>query len=113
MPIRWGGGFHEIVPPELLVFTTTAFFDKQGNPMIENLNTVTFEENAGGTKVTLHVVVLRATPEVAGPLAGMKEGWSQSLDKLAELIARTKKIKLQSGLGTKRIPLMEEKQRHE
>jgi uncharacterized protein YndB with AHSA1/START domain len=85
-----GGGFREIVPLKKLVFTTTAFFDNAGEPMIENLNTVTFEDSAEGTKVTLHVVVLRATPEVVGPLAGMKEGWSQSLDKLGALIANTK-----------------------
>lgn len=85
-----GGRFREIVPPKKLVFTTTAFFDKEGNPMIENLNTITFEKSGGGTKVTIHVVVVRATPEVAGPLAGMKEGWSQSLDKLDALIVREK-----------------------
>ncbi len=85
-----GGRFREIVPPERLVFTTNAFFDNEGNPKLENLNTVTFEEDAGKTKVTIHVVVLRATPEVAGPLAGMKEGWSQSLEKLDALVTKAK-----------------------
>ncbi|MGA7160897.1 MAG: SRPBCC domain-containing protein [Bacteroidota bacterium] len=84
-----GGRFREIVSPERLVFTSTAFFDSNGNPQSENLNTVTFEEIAGGrTKVTLHVVVLKATAEMAGPLRGMKEGWSQSLDKLDEFISK-------------------------
>jgi len=86
-----GGAFREIVPPERLVFTTTAYFDNESNPMLENLNSVTFEEHEGGTRMTLHVVVLKATPEAEKPLAGMKEGWSSSLDKLAELIAKTKK----------------------
>jgi uncharacterized protein YndB with AHSA1/START domain len=34
----------------------------------------------------LHVRVLLATPQVAQALAGMKEGWSGSLDKLAALV---------------------------
>jgi uncharacterized protein YndB with AHSA1/START domain len=86
-----GGRFREIVPPKRLVFTTTAFFDKEGNPKLENLNTVTFEEEVGGrTKVIVHVVVLRATAEVERPLAGMKEGWNQSLDKLGQYLAKTR-----------------------
>ena len=45
-----GGAFREIVPPERLVFTTTAYFDNESNPMLENLNSVTFEEHEGGNK---------------------------------------------------------------
>jgi uncharacterized protein YndB with AHSA1/START domain len=38
------GVFREIAEPERLVFTTTALEDEQGNPGLENLNTVTFAE---------------------------------------------------------------------
>jgi len=33
--------------------------------------------------------VLKAKPEAEQALAGMEEGWSQSLDKLAEFLAET------------------------
>jgi len=77
------GVFHEIVEPERLVFTTSAFADEEGNPRLQVLNTVSFAERNGKTKLTLHVVVWKATPEVTAALQGMEEGWSQSLDRLA------------------------------
>jgi len=78
------GVFHEIAEPERIVFTSLAFEDDAGNHQIEALNTVTFEEHNGKTKFTLRAVVVKSTPEVAGALAGMEEGWNLSLDKLAE-----------------------------
>ena len=86
-----GGAFREVVPYERLVFTTTAFYDDENKPILENLNVVTFEEHGGGTKMTVHVTVLHAAPEAELPLSGMKEGWSSSLDKLAELLTAAKK----------------------
>ena len=83
-----GGGFREVDPPKRLVFTSTAFEDKEGNAELENLNTVTFEDDNGKTKVTVHVIVLKASAAVAGPLSGMEAGWSQSLDKLGDLVAQ-------------------------
>jgi uncharacterized protein YndB with AHSA1/START domain len=83
-----GGGFREVDPPKRLVFTSTAFEDKDGNSELENLNTVTFEDDNGKTKVTVHVIVLKASEAMAGPLSGMEAGWSQSLDKLADLVAQ-------------------------
>jgi uncharacterized protein YndB with AHSA1/START domain len=77
-----GGVFHEIIEPERLVFTTTAFFDEAGKPRLRVLNTVTFEETGGKTKLTLIARVVESTPEVAAPIAGMKEGWTQSLERL-------------------------------
>ncbi len=47
------------------------------------IHTVTFAEHEGKTKLTVKVVVIKATPEVAGALAGMDEGWSQTPDRLA------------------------------
>jgi len=82
------GVFHEIVVPERLVFTTSAFEDEAGNPRLEVLNTVTFAEHNGKTKLTLQAVVVKSVPEVAVALAGMEEGWSQSLGRLAEELAK-------------------------
>jgi uncharacterized protein YndB with AHSA1/START domain/pimeloyl-ACP methyl ester carboxylesterase len=80
------GIFREIVKPERLVFTSGAFEDEDGNPRLESLTTVTFTEFDGKTKLTVHAVVTRAEPGVEGALAGMEEGWSQSLDKLTEYV---------------------------
>ena len=82
------GVFHEIVEPERLVFTSSAFDDEQGSPLIESLTTVTFAEHEGKTKLTVHAVVTRAEAGAERALAGMEEGWNQSLDKLTELLAR-------------------------
>ncbi len=82
------GVFHEIIEPDRLVFTTSTFEDAEGNPQLEVLNTVTFTELGSKTKLTLHAVVVKATPEVGTALAGMEEGWNQSLDRLAEDLAK-------------------------
>jgi uncharacterized protein YndB with AHSA1/START domain len=76
------GVFHEIVKPERLVFTTWAHMEPGGNPGLEIHNTVTFAEQDGKTALTLKVVVVKAAPEMAGPLEGMEIGWTQSLERL-------------------------------
>ncbi len=82
------GVFHEIVAPERLVFTSSALEDDEGNPQLEVLTTVTFAEHNGKTKLTLEAVVVKATPAAAAALDGMELGWRQSLDRLAEHLAR-------------------------
>jgi|HubBroStandDraft_2_1064218.scaffolds.fasta_scaffold25910_4 uncharacterized protein YndB with AHSA1/START domain len=82
------GVFHEIVEPERLVFTSTALEDEHGKPLLEILNTITFEDFNGLTKLTLHALLVskdfKLTPQVAAALAGMEQGWSESLYRLAE-----------------------------
>ncbi len=80
MPMK--GMFREIEPPSRLVFTSSAFHDENGNPQLEVLNTVTFEEYQGKTRMSLYAEVLKSTPAVAGAIAGMEQGWTQSLEKL-------------------------------
>lgn len=84
------GVVHEIVEPERLVFTSSAFHDEAGKPQLEALNTVRFAEHNGKTKLTLRAVVVHSTPEVAGALAGMEPGWNQSLDRLGDLVAKNR-----------------------
>jgi len=86
-----GGVFREIVEPERLVFTTTALHDASGEPQLETLNTVTFIERNGKTTLTLHTRVIKATPAAAFALAGMEEGWSQSLERLTNLLSDYRK----------------------
>jgi len=80
------GVFHEIAAPERLVFSSSAL-DKNGDPLFEVLTTVTFSEHGGQTTLTLHASVEKATAEAARHLAGMDQGWSQSLDRLAHEVS--------------------------
>lgn len=77
----------EIVEPERLVFTSQAL-DKDGNALFENLNTVTFAEHDGKTKVTVHAKVQTATEQGAPYLNGMNEGWRMTIDRLEEYSRR-------------------------
>jgi uncharacterized protein YndB with AHSA1/START domain len=81
------GTFEEVVPPERLVFSAAAI-DENGAPYLEDRTTVTFTEEGGKTKMTLRAAITRATPEAAGALGGMEEGWNQSLDKLTAYLER-------------------------
>jgi len=79
------GIFREVVPPERLVLTTYAL-DQNGNELLENLNPVTFEDVNGKTKLTLHVQVIRSKPEAAPYVAGMQQGWNETIDRLQQLV---------------------------
>jgi len=80
------GEVREIIPPERLAFAI-AVREDDGSIRLENLTTVTLVEHAGKTELTLHVRVLHATAAAAPNLAGMQVGWSQSLERLGELVA--------------------------
>jgi uncharacterized protein YndB with AHSA1/START domain len=92
------GVFHEIVEPERLVFTSTAMEDEHGKPLLEILNAITFEDFNGLTKLTLHAVLVtkdfKITPQVAAALAGMEQGWSESLYRLADQVENSLKAHL-------------------
>jgi uncharacterized protein YndB with AHSA1/START domain len=87
------GFFHEIVPFERLVMTQH-FADQKGNVVpaahyglspdfpVEMLLTVTFEETAGRTKVTIRHAGLPAGKETEGA----RRGWEASLDRLAAVV---------------------------
>ena len=52
---------------------------------LEALLTVTFEEHGGTTKVTLRHAV---GPAPASERKGAQQGWTESLDRLAEYLAK-------------------------
>lgn len=92
----WSTGvYREIVPPERLV-CTDSFADEAGNVVpathygmsadfpLEMLVTVTFEEQEGKTKFTLKHAGLPPGEDFDNCCAG----WGQSLDKLAEALAK-------------------------
>jgi uncharacterized protein YndB with AHSA1/START domain len=77
--------FDEVVEPERLVFTAVAR-DAQGNALLEARTTVTFAEHAGGTKITVQASAVACADQAVAMLAGMQEGWTQSLQKLDDVI---------------------------
>jgi uncharacterized protein YndB with AHSA1/START domain len=79
------GVFKEIVPSECLVFSNIAV-DKDGHHLLEGEITVILEDADGKTKLTLHTYAKGLVPIAPQMLAGMKAGWSQSLDKLQVLV---------------------------
>jgi len=93
----WGKGvYREIVPLERIV-CTDSFADEEGNLVpatyygmsadfpLEMLVTVTFEEIEGKTKLTLQHA-LGSVPASERDLC--QQGWNESLDKLAEYLAK-------------------------
>ena len=81
------GVYNEVVEPERLVFTSAAL-DADGNPMFEVLTTVTFAEQGGKTKQIMRARVIKSTAEAAPYIKGMEAGWTQSLERLAESLAK-------------------------
>lgn len=81
------GMYSEVAPPERLVFSTNAF-DREGKSLLEGVTSVTFVEQNGKTKLTLETHVVAKVPYAAQMLAGMEIGWNQSLDCLANLVAK-------------------------
>lgn len=96
------GVFREIVRPERLVMTMDcsehppAWHDlikpnrakDDVNPAGEMLCTVTFEDLNGKTKVTVRMLLSSAEVRTNMVKMGMNEGWSQSFDRLEELLAQ-------------------------
>jgi uncharacterized protein YndB with AHSA1/START domain len=86
-PDHWTKGvFKEVVKPRKLVFTVGAFIGDDDTPKLETLNTITFEEEKGRTKLTVQAVVMKSDPSLQFALDGMEMGWSQSLEKLSTVI---------------------------
>jgi uncharacterized protein YndB with AHSA1/START domain len=82
-----GGVYREIVEPERLVFTNIAT-DKDGNPILDGLTTVMFAEEGRKTKLTLTTRAVALVDYAAAYLQGMEAGWTQSLETLAEELAK-------------------------
>ncbi len=82
------GEIREIVPPERLAFTNIAV-DEVGNPIIEGFTTVTFADENGKTRLTLHTRGSAVVEKAVAYLQGMEMGWTMSIDKLQALLARS------------------------
>jgi uncharacterized protein YndB with AHSA1/START domain len=76
------GVYREVVAPERLVFTY-AWEDAAGNLGHEMLVTVTFAEQGGKTKLTLHQAVF----ETVTARDGHRTGWTSCLERFADYLA--------------------------
>ncbi len=76
----------EILPGEKLVFDNSAI-GPDGEILIKGFTTVTFKDEAGGTRLTIETGG-KAMAEVAvAMIGGMDQGWIGSLNKLEKLVA--------------------------
>lgn len=82
-PMR--GVFKEVVAPERLSFTNFAV-DAEDQPVIEGFTTVVFAEEGKKTRLTVITRGKAVQPVAIQYLQGMEQGWSMSLEKLAELL---------------------------
>jgi uncharacterized protein YndB with AHSA1/START domain len=96
------GVYREVVPPERLVMTmnhselSDEWHDRvnpnrdktAGKPALEALTTVTFEDQGGKTKLTVRMRFESAAVRDALLKIGMTEGWSQSMERLKEVLAK-------------------------
>ena len=80
------GVFKELVENEKLVLILFADKDADGNYTFEMLNTITFEDEDGKTRMTLRVEVTKATPHHLENLSGMEQGWNSAFGKLADYL---------------------------
>jgi len=81
------GVFTEVVPQERLVFTNIPT-DKDGHHLMEGETRVTFADAGGGTELVMTSHMVGLVPIAKQMLAGMEMGWTMSIDKLGELLAK-------------------------
>jgi uncharacterized protein YndB with AHSA1/START domain len=84
-PMR--GEIREFVPTERLVFTNIAV-DAADKPIIEGLTAVTFADESGKTRLTVHTRGTAVVDYAVAHLQGMEMGWTMTIDKLEMLLAR-------------------------
>jgi len=77
----------EVVPQERFVFTAVPR-DANGAALAEVRTTVTFRDEGKATRVTVEALGKGLQPNARMMLAGMEEGWSQSLEKFEALVMR-------------------------
>jgi uncharacterized protein YndB with AHSA1/START domain len=75
------GEYREVMAPERLVIACAAD-DEKGIERLRETIRVTFAEEAGRTKLTVHVVATGPTPRAAALMEGMDQMWAQTVQRL-------------------------------
>ena len=78
---RQRGVYQEVVKPERLVFTY-AFVDESGRPLHQTVVTVSFADEGGGTRLTVHQAIFESVAARDDHI----RGWSEALEHLAEYL---------------------------
>jgi uncharacterized protein YndB with AHSA1/START domain len=93
-----GGEFVELDRPSRLVFRAKAFEAPGGGWALIHLNTLSFEDLGGATRMTLRTVVEKAEGDlVLGALGGMRAGWGQSFERLGDLVGGGGRMDIEVG----------------
>lgn len=91
------GKFEEVSPFDKIIFSTMAFLNNEGKPQLRGRNVIIFTDepasNESSTKARTRMVItasiLEAGPGLEGALAGMDQGWAETLDRLNEHVEDT------------------------
>jgi uncharacterized protein YndB with AHSA1/START domain len=82
------GEYLEVDRPNGFSMVLRAFEEANGIWGIEHVTTFRFEDvPGGGTRMHMTTVVKQVSERMIQAIGGMKEGWSQSFEKLATLLA--------------------------
>jgi uncharacterized protein YndB with AHSA1/START domain len=77
------GSYREVVSPERLVIDCRAE-DENGVEQLDEVIRAWFAVESGGTKLTLQAFAGGSGARAAAMLAGMEQGWSETLDRLGD-----------------------------
>jgi uncharacterized protein YndB with AHSA1/START domain len=77
------GVYHDVIEPEKVVGT----FEFDGMPGHVSLETATFEDEGGKTRLTLHAVYQSVEDRDGMVQSGMEGGMTESLDRLEAILA--------------------------
>jgi uncharacterized protein YndB with AHSA1/START domain len=83
------GTYREIVPPERIVYAATTADDNPcgGGLPPRSTVTITFAAEGDKTRITIHAKLQSLADREAAIAGGFNQGWLDSLDRLAELLA--------------------------
>jgi len=82
------GEFLEVSPIDRLSFVLRGFPGEDGSWGIEHVTTFDFSDApGGGTRMQMKTEVKQVSDALRPALGGMRQGWSESFDKMDELMA--------------------------
>lgn len=80
------GEYREVDEPERLVYVSSACPNKDGEDQLEVFTTMTLTEEGGKTTMKLVHLITKVGPGAEFAIAGMEEGWAQTLAGLEEFL---------------------------
>ncbi len=94
------GVYREIVPPERIVYTSTASDENPcgGGLPPRAVVTMTFADLGGKTEIKIHTLLQSVADKEAAIKGGFNKGWNDSLDQLADMLADSDRLRLRNSL---------------